>query len=353
MDMDSKRRVLTAADHREPDRVPITFDAADEVYETLYSHFGTRRKEDLFDALHVDTWMILPRNFIYPEAEAALPDKTSIWGYKARRTAYSGGVYDEIYSCPLAGRDGLADIRGHAWPGEDALDFSHFSAEAASHADRAVIGVFTWGPYFVASFVRGMQDLLMDMATGGAYADLLLGTITEKCEFFLNKMLEEHGSGIDIVYMADDTCTQTGPIFSREAFGRYVAPYLRRFAGIVHGHGKKFLLHTCGSVRAFLPAIIDCGVDMLEPVQVRAAGMEPAGLKRDFGRDICFYGGVDLQKVLCSYSPEAVAGEVRMLIDVLGRDGGYVLGPGHTYIQPDSPIANILSMYRTAFEHGR
>lgn len=351
--MNSKERVLAAVRHRQGDRIPITFDAADEVYESLYRHFGTRRKEDLFDRLRVDTWMILPRNFIYPEAEAALAEKTSIWGYRARRTAYSGGVYDEICHCPLAGRDELSDIRGHRWPAADALDFSHFTAEARAHADRAVIGVFTWGPYFVASFVRGMQDLLMDMATGSAYADLLLGTVTERCEFFLQKMLSEHGDGIDIVYMADDTCTQTGPIFSREAFGRYVAPYLRRFAGIVHGYGKKFLLHTCGSVRAFLPAIIDCGVDMLEPVQVRAAGMEPAALKGDFGRDICFYGGVDLQRVLCSYAPGAVAAEVRALIDVLGKDGGYVLGPGHTYIQPDAPLPNILSMYRAAFESGR
>ena len=92
-------------------------------------------------------------------------------------------------------------------------------------------------------------------------------------------------------------------------------------------------------------------MSMLEPIQISAEGMEPAGLKRDFGKDICFYGGVDLQKVLSTYSPEKVADEVKRLIDILGKDGGYIVGPGHTYIQPDTPVKNILSMYKTANEY--
>jgi uroporphyrinogen decarboxylase len=99
--------------------------------------------------------------------------------------------------------------------------------------------------------------------------------------------------------------------------------------------------------------IIDAGVDMLEPIQIRAAGMDPAGLKKDFGRDICFYGGVDLQQIMCKGTPLQVADEVKRLIDILGRDGGFILGPGHTYIQIDSPVANILSMYDTAFSYRR
>jgi uroporphyrinogen decarboxylase len=97
--------------------------------------------------------------------------------------------------------------------------------------------------------------------------------------------------------------------------------------------------------------IIDCGVDMLEPIQVTAAGMEPAALKRDFGRHLCFYGGVDLQRCLCKGTPQSVADEVRRLIDILGDGGGYILGPGHTYIQVDAPLENILSMYRTAYDY--
>lgn len=90
---------------------------------------------------------------------------------------------------------------------------------------------------------------------------------------------------------------------------------------------------------------------MLEPIQIRAEGMEPAALKRDFGKDLCFYGGLDLQQILCKATPQEVSDEVKRLIDTLGKGGGYVFGPGHTYIQTDSSLENILAMYETAAEY--
>jgi uroporphyrinogen decarboxylase len=344
----SKERVLAAIDHRVLDRIPITFDAEGVVYEALHRHLATTSKEALFDRLHVDTWMILPKSFIFPAGEQSKPEKTSLWGYRTRVTPYSGGTYDELCHSPLASNDDVHAIRRHRWPADDALDFSHFPAEARAHEDRAIIGVFTWGAYFIATFVRGMQDLLIDFVARKDYAHRLIETISERMLFSLDRMLSEHGHGIDIVYMADDYCSQRGPLFSPEAFSEFVCPYLRQVADRTHRHNKKLLLHVCGAVRPLLPMIIDCGVDMLEPIQIRAEGMDPAGLKRDFGTHLCFYGGVDLQQVLCRGTPERVAHEVRRLIDILGSDGGYILGPGHTYIQIDAPMENILAMYETA-----
>lgn len=344
----SKQRALAAINHRTSDRLPITFDAEEEVYAALYNHLNLKTKEALFDRLHVDTWMILPGNFIYPRSEEGRTEKTSIWGYRTRVTAYSGGTYNELYFSPLAGKHDIADIRKHDWSGPETLDFSHFRGEAQEHAGRAVIGVFTWGAYFVASFVRGMEDLLTDFALRSDYADHLLKTVTEKILAALDTLLEKHGEGIDIVYMADDYCSQRGPLFSPGMFKQYVQPYLKEVAARCHRHDKKFLLHCCGAVRPLLPMIIDAGVDMLEPIQTRAEGMEPKGLKRDFGKHLCFYGGVDLQQVLPKGTPQHVADEVRRLADILGEGGGYILGPGHTYIQPDASIPNILAMYDTA-----
>jgi len=343
--------VLAAIRHEITDRVPITFDAEKEIYAALYDHLGLTSKEALFDALHVDTWMILPGGFSFPAEQKDAVEKTALWGYRTRETAYAGGTYDEVSFNPLAGKDELADIDAHAWPSPEALDFSHFSAEADAHADRAVIGVFTWGAYFIASFVRGLQDLMMDFAMRPRYARHLLGTIRGVCSETLRRMLENHGDGIDIVYMADDYCSQTSPLFSSAQFREFVMPYLTDFVEIAHRYDKKFLLHCCGAVRPLLPMIIEAGVDMLEPVQIRAEGMDPEGLKRDFGKDLCFYGGVDLQETLCNGTPQLVADEVKLLIDTLGKDGGYILGPGHTYIQVDAPLQNILTMYETAFSY--
>jgi uroporphyrinogen decarboxylase len=347
----SKERVLAAIGHRITDRVPITFDAEMEVYEALSDYLVLDSKEALFDRLHVDTWMILPKNFIYPEAEEGKEIKTSIWGYRTRVTRYSGGVYDELCFSPLAGRDEIEDIKFHVWPEDDALDFSHFPEVVESHRDRAIIGVFTWGAYFIATHVRGLEDLMVDFALRKSYAHHLIGTIAEKSLVYLETMLNSCGEGIDIVFMADDYCSQMAPLFSPAAFEEFVVPYLTKFVETVHKHGKKFLLHVCGAVRPLLPMIIDAGVDMLEPIQIRAEGMDPEGLKRDFGNDIAFYGGMDLQQVLCNGTEEQVEMEVRRLIDVLGEDGGYVFGPGHTYIQVDAPIKNIIRMYEMAFRY--
>jgi uroporphyrinogen decarboxylase len=347
----SKERVLRAVDHEATDRVPVTFDADKEVYRLLYDHFGISSREELFDKLHVDTWILIPKNFIYTDEEDNKKVKTSIWGYQTTVTSYSGGTYDEITSSPLAGKDEIDDIKNYQWPDEDILDFTHFPNEAKSHANRAVIGAFTWGAYFIATFVRGMYDFMADLSLNRKYADYLIKTIAEKSLGYLDRMLGYYGEGTDIVYMADDYCSQRAPLFSPELFNTLVMPYLRKVADRVHRQGKKFLLHVCGAVRPLLPMIIEAGVDILEPVQVMAAGMDPAGLKRDFGDHICFYGGMDLQQVLCKGTVNKVKNEAERLIDILGKNGGYIFGPGHTYIQIDAPLQNILTMYETAFHY--
>ncbi len=348
----SKERFCRAVEHKSGERVPITFDAEAEVYEALHEYLGTGSKEELFDKLNVDTWMILPGDFIYPKEELGNQEKESIWGFRTRSVRYPQGVYEQLCHSPLAGRDEISDIEGYNWPGGDALDFSHFEKEAAEHSDRAVIGVFTWGAFHLATFLRGMEDLMSDFALRQDYAEYLFRSISERMVVFLERMLEFHGEGIDVVYMADDYCSQRAPLFSPGLFERFVMPYLSEVVRLAHGKNKKFLLHVCGSVRALLPMIIEAGVDILEPIQIRAEGMEPVGLKRDFGRDICFYGGLDIQEVLCNGGGIEVREEVKRLIDVLGKGGGYVFGPGHTYIQADAPVENILTMYETAVSYG-
>ena len=250
---------------------------------------------------------------------------------------YPGGQYSELSHSPLAAKDDLDDIDKHPWPDIAAQDYGHFAADVRQHQDRAIIASSSWGTYFIASFLHGMENLFMDFAANPAYVEKLFAAITQRILAMLDNLLDHHCQGVDIIYMADDYCSQLGPLFSPELFKRYVTPYLRQVVDRAHRRNKKFLLHVCGAVRPLLPMIIDCGVDMLEPIQVRAAGMEPACLKRDFGKDVCFYGGLDLQQVLCRQTPQEVADETRRLIDLLGNGGGYIFGPGHTYIQIDAP----------------
>ena len=126
--MDSKERVLAAVNHRVPDRVPITFDAAPEVYSLLYKYFGLNTRENLFDRLHCDTWMILPGNFVYTREEENKIEKTTVWGHKTiSKGSFREDAYDEICFNPLAGKDDISDLKNFKWTSPDIFDFSHFT----------------------------------------------------------------------------------------------------------------------------------------------------------------------------------------------------------------------------------
>ena len=203
--------------------------------------------------------------------------------------------------------------------------------------------------FFTATHLRGLQQFMMDLAERPDLAAAVIGKVNEYLFPAIERLCLEVGDAFDVYYVADDFCTAQGPLISPAMFREHIQPYLRRYADIVHRHGKKLLLHTCGSTRKLLPDIIQAGVDLMEPIQTSATGMEVEGLKGDFGDRLAFYGGIDLVGVLSKGRPQDVRSEVLKNFRVLGKNGGYILGPGHTYIQPDVPLENILTMYETAY----
>ncbi len=173
---------------------------------------------------------------------------------------------------------------------------------------------------------------MIDFATRKDYARHLLEKISEGLAA-LGRLLESHGCGIDIIYMCDDYCSQAGALFSPSA--SWASSWRLPAAGREGPPARQKIPAARLRVgSALLPMIIDSGVDMLEPVQT-ARGDGPCG-RRDFGKHLCFYGGVDLQRVLSNGSPKHVADEVKRLVDVLGRDGRLRLGTLYTYIQVDA-----------------
>jgi uroporphyrinogen decarboxylase len=149
-----------------------------------------------------------------------------------------------------------------------------------------------------------------------------------------------------VILVNDDLGTQTGPMLSPETYREMILPYQKRLFGFIKQHAEvPLLLHSCGSVREFIPDLIEAGVDALNPIQVSAAGMSPAELKREFGRDLVFWGGgCDTQEILCRRSPDQVKAEVRWRATDLAPGGGFVFTQVHN-IQPDVPPENIIAMY--------
>ncbi|MBW7996362.1 MAG: hypothetical protein FVQ81_07325 [Candidatus Glassbacteria bacterium] len=352
--VNGRERVLTAVDHREPDRVPITFDAQPEVFELLYGHFGISTREELWDALNVDTWLEGPVVKDPREKQLANGLFQNRWGYHQKKQPYNAngktGYYDEIVYYPLSDIESACDLDHYDWPDPNLLEFGHLNELRKSQPHRAIIAHITHGGYFNATFLRGMEQFLVDLAMDPVLTQALVERTSTYLIEALDRLLEQAPDGFDIFYVADDYCMSSGPLFSPDVFKRLIKPYLRAIADRVHAHGKKFLLHVCGSVRLLLPEIIDSGVDILEPIQRRSTGMNLRELKKEFGRDLTFYGSVDLLQTLNKGSVKDVQNEVRRNIEILGPGGGFILGPGHTYIQIDAPLENILAMYETACE---
>lgn len=346
--MNSRERVIAAIEHRTPDRLPITFDGEPEVIEMLMKHFNVSSRDAVWDALHVDTRLV-GANHNHPRIRKEGVVSYDFWGIGEKPQTYEKGTYSEYCHHPLAGMASIAEIESYDWPTPDELSFESIREAKAANPDKAIIAHITHAGYFKATHMRGMEQFMMDL---GCDPDLA-GTIIRKVNDYLfpaiERLCREAGDAFDIFYIADDFCTTSGPLISPDMFREYIQPYLKRYAEIVHRHGKKLLLHTCGSTRALLPEIIAAGVDLMEPVQTSAIGMSVEGLKQDFGSRMAFYGGIDLISVLSTGTPEVVRAEVLKNFRVLGKQGGYILGPGHTYIQPDCPLENILAMYETAY----
>jgi uroporphyrinogen decarboxylase len=266
------------------------------------------------------------------------------WGV-VRRRAHGGHYY--VDEPPLA-RATLADLAAYPWPDPDDPGWTRGLAEEAqkvqSDTGYALVLSLPVGFGHQSQFLRGYEAWLIDCAADPRFAGALMDRVLDVHLRLAEHLLLAVGTLVDVVLYADDMGFQDRPILSPAMFGRLVAPRQKRFLQFVRGHTRaKVLYHTCGAIAPLIPFFIDAGVDVLNPVQVTAAGMDPAWLKREYGRDLAFWGGVDMQHLLPHGSPDEVAAAVRALVGVLGAGGGFVLSAANN-IQADTPPANIVAM---------
>ncbi len=216
-------------------------------------------------------------------------------------------------------------------------------------ADYAVALTAWLGPVHLSQFMRGYAEWLEDLLLRTSFVEALLDRYVGLWIEAMNRVLSECAGGIDVVLFGDDIGTQSGPLFRPELYRRFIKPYHRRMVETVKRHGMYVLYHSCGSVAALLPDLIDLGIDALNPVQVAAAGMDTAKLKHEYGRELTFWGGIDTQRVLSRGTPAEVREEVRRRIGDLADGGGYVLGAVHN-IQAEVPPENVAAMYEEALK---
>ncbi len=245
-----------------------------------------------------------------------------------------------------------ADIETIGWPHADdpgrARGLRERIAEARQTTEYALALNLPNSTFALSQRIRGFTELFEDLLTAPAFAEALQERVTTIICGWAESALREVGDLVDVVSFADDMGIQTGAYMSPDLYRRMVQPHHARLVAAIRRHTRAtILMHSDGAIFELLPHIIDAGVEAINPVQVNAEGMDPERLKREFGRDLAFWGGVDTQRVLPYGTPADVVAEVRKRLGDLGRGGGYVLASVHN-IQAEVSAENLMAMYETA-----
>lgn len=372
--MTSRERVLRCLNHQEPDRVPFNLALTVDVYHRLRDYLGMPPEPDkamgiwtnvspsfdLLDTMHVDICRVglnPPAKWSPPRTDdGVLYDE---WGIGRAKVEHSdGNYYFEIVNHPLAGAT-LEDIESYSWP--DPFDPGRVEGLPEKverirwETDKAIMSGFSTPIWEQAWYLYGFENWLRDLVMKPEITNAILEKVCDIAMGFIKVGLDSAGDFIDIVrFSGEDLGMQTGPMISKQMFDERVKPWFERYwrftkdLALKKNPNVKLMLHSCGSVGAFIPTWIDMGLDILDPIQPRARGMEPERLKCDYGNQLVFHGGIDIQQTLPFGTPGEVIEEVRHYIKTLGPGGGYIVAPAHN-VQSDVPPENLVAI-RDAIE---
>jgi len=396
----SRERVLKAMQHKETDRVPLDLGGTESSGLTAEALFNLGRHleipceikvfepyqyvayvgDALKERFRIDTANLTPEprrwarrahpggfDVLLPSLwheETADDGATVIRRADGQASAVrpAGGHYFDAVNPPLRGVSKPAELEPHRATLQ-AFDLPAFADETAEAFRRRALAlqasgactVFNLCCHFLAAgqILRGYEDFMADLLTNEKLVRALLDILLEGYCGRVDRMAPLVKDAVDVVLLNDDLGAQQGPMLAPSTYRRLIKPYQREFFGYVkQAFGKPILFHSCGSVRAFIPDLIEVGVDALNPVQVSAAGMDLRELKHEFGRELTFWGGgIDTQSVLNSATPAEVKDAVRRSVDILAPGGGFVFCQVHN-LQPDVPPANIVAMFAALDEYG-
>jgi uroporphyrinogen decarboxylase len=398
--MTPRERVLSALNHRQPDRVPIDFSGhrssgiAAIVYPKLRQRLGLPATtirvydpiqqlaivdEDVLDRFGIDT-IELGRGFALDEeswADWTLPDgtpcKMPAWALPVRgkdqwefRSASGkvigrmpdGALFFEQCHWPYLEADAMPLKEAFAesmWtalrspPGPPAADPESMAAGARrlrERTDRAIIGLFGGNLLECGQFLYRNDQFLMLMAGEPDRIDAFLDRLVEYHLENLERFLGAVGPSIDIILFGDDLGMQTGPQMSPAMYRRFFKPrHAAMWKRAKELAPVKVMLHCCGGVRTLLPDLIDAGLDAINPVQISCRGMNAAELKREFGKDLTFWGGgCDTRQILPEGTPEQVRDHVHEQVRTMAPGGGFVFQQVHN-IMANVPAANVVAMF--------
>jgi uroporphyrinogen decarboxylase len=377
--MTSRERLLAALNHKTPDRVPIdlggtpTSTISISAHENLKTHLGIRSEtrvmspifltaypdEAIVRRFGVDVKMVTakpPANFkLQVSPGGRIVDE---WGivYQKHEEAQTHFVVEN--ESPLHRISAKDEINKYPWP--DPADLSRYRGlrEVAKGYREEGFGVVLNTPIMVMTvtqWLRGLEQFMFDTALNPNLLEYLMDKVLEILLEMTRLLLEEVKPYADVLVIGDDLSHQGGLTYSPDMYRRLFKPRHRAIVQFLKKHAgdAKILYHCCGAAKGLLADLVEIGVDAYNPVQVSATGMDDTReLKKMFGKDLTFWGGIDTQRVMPFGKPENVRQEVKRRIEELGPDGGFVLGAVHN-LRPEVTPENICTLFEAALEFGR
>jgi len=349
-----RERVLTALRHKEPDRVPLDLGGSTcriAVGEP-YGYTALCRLLGLKD-VRVE---VRPASFSVSKVDERILRRLGVDLRHVRVRDLGRRVSDRVYvdmfgvkwlrmrshyypvDPPLKNARSPEDVEAYPWPRtDDPRLFEGLEREAEAHREEgyAVVAEIPGGIFHRYAFLRGFSRWFLDMRMEPELYRALADTITETLlEISLN-FLDRVGEYVDLAFFGDDMGHQTGPFLSVEDYRRYVKPWFSRYVQEIKKRFPrvKLIYHTCGSVYELIPEFMECGIDVLNPLQPNAKNMDHRRIKREFGDRLCFHGGIDVQRTLPLGSVEDVKRHVKSVIEALAPGGLHTRLPPRTYIQ--------------------
>jgi len=400
--MTSRERVSAAINHREPDRVPIDLGGSIVTgimampYARFKSYLGISEGEirviDWKQQLAAVEEPVLERiggdvvpslkyarkwDLIKDWRDSVLPDGTPCripadfnperlgdgslvvkdeTGTPLARMPRDGFYFDDVWH-PLESASSFDDIERYPWPYEvdrDVLEELRTGIRSLREkSDYFVIesGFFP-SIYEMSQVLRGWGNFMVDLASNPRFACYLMDKLVEVNIERFKQYIEYVEDPPEVILVGDDLGMETGTQISPEMYRKMVKPRQKKLYDFIKSRADvKLLLHSCGSVYDLIPDFIEIGIDILNPVQVSAAKMDTADLKKRFGDDLVFWGGgCDTQKVLPFGTPDEVRDEVKRRTEDLAPGGGFVFTQVHN-IQAGVPPENIAAMYEALDEY--
>jgi len=356
--MNSRDRTFLALEHRSGDRVPIDFWATTAVVQRLETELGKSYAEFL-DAYDVDFRYIQGPTYIGPP----LAPHTDIWG--VGRIAVASGSpgqaerYSEVMKGPLIDAETPEDIEAYGhWPDPDMFDYDVIEQQCDVILQGERVVVFMGdrlnriAQFKPAMYLRGTEDIFMDLAAQQEIAQAIFRKIREFYLVYLERILDAAKGKIDIVLTGDDFGAQNGLLISADMWRKFIKPGFAGYIDLIKRHKTLAMHHTCGSVVDIIPDMIECGLDILQSIQPEAKGMSLAHLKELFGKDLCFQGGISIQKTMPFGSRDEIRHEVKTIADIVKQDAGYIFCTSHN-IQGDTPVENIVTLMEAYLQYGK